>query len=395
MTMQARRQGLATPARRLGNGVAGAAGVLVGMLLLATAARADTPPPPLTVTAITTFVNASSAPVGGSITDTAVVVHGAAPTGTVTFTLYGANDTKCAAAPVSTQTVPFALPAMSPPYTPTKAGVYTWVASYSGDANNAPISGLCGDPGETVTVTALTPTIAVTASPTTGLGGTINASATLSGGYNPTGTITFKLYGVTDQTCAAAPIFTMGVPVAKPATVSTPVKPVVAGTYHFIATYNGDAANNPVSTGCGDAGAAVVVTAPGQSVAPPAAGATPCNAGVMAQALLTSLVAVLTGGPNQTFKASCSAGVRIVLRAKEIRPGHRGTPNGDGFTTIANTLTHSTTTGAVAFGFNSQGTALRKYATAKGVTLTVFAVVHVRPDRTLLSSEAVQIFGLG
>jgi hypothetical protein len=392
MIMQARRQGMATPARRLGGGVI--AGVIFGMVMLTAAAGADSPP--LAVTAITTFVNSSSAPVGSPISDTAVVVHAVMPTGTITFKLYGAGDTSCAAAPVFTEAVPFALPATSPPYTPTKAGTYTWVASYSGDSANAAVSGGCGDPGETVSVTAVTPAIAVAASPTTGLGGTINASATLSGGFNPTGTITFKLYGVTDQTCAAAPIFTMGVPVSKPATVSTPVKPTVAGTYHFIATYNGDAANNAVSTSCGAAGAAVVVTAPGQVVTPPGTSpATPCDSATMGKALLSSLVAVLTGGPNQAFKASCSAGVRIVLRAKEIRPGNRGFPHRDGFTTISNTLTHTTPTGQIAFTFNPQGIALRNYATAKGKSLTVFAVVHVRPDRTLQSSEAVQIFSLG
>ena len=389
--MQARREGMATPGHWLRCGAV--LGVIAGLLMVASAASADSPPP--AVTAITTFVNSPTASVGGSINDTAVVVHGVAPTGTITFNLYGAGDTKCAAAPVFTQSVAFALPATSPPYTPTKAGTYTWVASYSGDAANAPVTGGCGDPGETVNVAAVTPTIAATASPATGLGGTINDSATLSGGFNPTGTITFKLYGVTDQTCAGAPIFTMAVPVSKPATVSTPVKPTVAGTYHFIATYNGDAANNPVSTGCGDAGAAVVVggsspSGPGPTPTSPAA----CDPAAMGKALLSSLINVLTGGPNTAFKATCSAGVRIVLRAKEIRPGNRGFPHHDGFTTISNTLTHSTPTGQIAFSFNSQGVALRNYATAKGVKLTVFAVVHVRPDRTLQSSEAVQIFSL-
>jgi hypothetical protein len=301
----------------------------------------------------------------------------------------------CAAAPVFTQSVPFALPATSPAYTPTKAGVYTWVASYSGDSANAPISGNCGDPGETVTVTPLTPTITATASPGITLGGLINDTATLSGGFKPGGTITFKLYGVNDPSCTGAPIFTMAVPVATPSTFSTPVKPAVAGTYHFIASYNGDAANNPVSTACGSPGAAVAVAAPGGSVPPPAAPGTACDPRAMAQALLNSLVAVLTGGPNQAFKATCSAGVRIVLRAKEIRPGNRGYPHKDGFTTMANTLTHSTASGQIAFTFNAQGIALRNYATSKGATLAVFAVVHVRPDRTLISSEAVQVFGLG
>jgi hypothetical protein len=115
----------------------------------------------------------------------------------------------------------------------------------------------------------------------------------------------------------------------------------------------------------------------------------------MASGLLNELASALRGAPSSPFATTCSSGLRIVLRAKEIRPGNRGYPHKDGFTTMANTLTHSTASGQIAFTFNAQGIALRNYATSKGATLAVFAVVHVRPDRTLTSSEAVQVFGLG
>ena len=42
-------------------------------------------------------------------------------------------------------------------FTPTAAGVYRWIATYSGDANNFPVSGACGDSSETVTVTPRDP----------------------------------------------------------------------------------------------------------------------------------------------------------------------------------------------------------------------------------------------
>lgn len=346
---------------------------------------------------ITTLASAST-PVGGSLTDTAVLTGtSAAPTGTITFSLYGAGDTACAAAPVFKQDVPFALPAESPAYVPTKAGVFTWVASYSGDANNTAAAGACGAPSETVTVTPVTPTITATASPSIPVGGTASDTAVLSGGFKPGGTITFRLYGPSDPTCAGAPVFTTPTPVATP-TVSTIIKLGVAGTYHWIATYNGDAANNPVSTHCDDPTAAVTVgagqTQPTTKPPPPPPPAA-CDAAAMARALVTSLVAVLTGGSNTAFKATCSAGVRIVLRAKEIRPGNKGYPHHDGFTTIANTLTHSTLSGAVAFSFNAQGAALRNYATSMHKSLAVFAIVHIRPDRTLQSTEALQVFSLG
>jgi len=39
-------------------------------------------------------------------------------------------------------------------FTPTQPGTYRWVATYSGDTNNNPITTTCGDPNETVTIGA-------------------------------------------------------------------------------------------------------------------------------------------------------------------------------------------------------------------------------------------------
>jgi hypothetical protein len=111
--------------------------------------------------------------------------------------------------------------------------------------------------------------------------------------------------------------------------------------------------------------------------------------------VLSALASALTTGTGGGFKTTCSAGLRIVLRAKEIRPGNKGYPRHDGFTTIANTLTHSTTTGQLGFSLNAAGTALRAYAASTGQSLTAFAIVHVRPDHTTVSSEAIQILTLG
>ena len=87
----------------------------------------------------------------------------------------------------------------------------------------------------------------------------LNDSATLSGGFNPTGTITFKLFGVNDQTCGGTPIFTNTVPVSGNGTYSTSAgfTTAAAGTYHWIATYSGDVSNNGVSSIC--ANEAVVI----------------------------------------------------------------------------------------------------------------------------------------
>ena len=75
-------------------------------------------------------------------------------------------------------------------------GTYQWDASYSGDTNNLPASD-DGATDEQVPVSPASPAIATTPSPTSVTLGTtpvtLSDSAVLSGGYFPTGTITFIL----------------------------------------------------------------------------------------------------------------------------------------------------------------------------------------------------------
>ena len=61
-----------------------------------------------------------------------------APTGTVTFNVYGPGDPTCAAAPVFTSTNAVNAPgtsATSSNFTPAATGTYRVIATYSGDAN--------------------------------------------------------------------------------------------------------------------------------------------------------------------------------------------------------------------------------------------------------------------
>jgi hypothetical protein len=110
-------------------------------------------------------------PVGGSISDSAVLDNGATLTGTITFKLFGPNDATCGAAAVftSTKSVSGNGSYTSDSFTPTAAGTYRWVATYSGDANNNPVTGACNDANESVVVTPAptpTPTPTPTATPT-------------------------------------------------------------------------------------------------------------------------------------------------------------------------------------------------------------------------------------
>jgi hypothetical protein len=193
---------------------------------------------------------------GAAISDTATLSGGVAPTGTITFKLYGPNDATCTGVAIFTSVVPVngngSYPSTT--FTPTLAGTYRWIATYSGDANNAAVATACNAVNEIVIIApvgAIIPTLTTQASPTVTLGAAISDTATLSGGLAPTGTITFKLYGPNDATCTSAAIFTSTVPVSGNGVYpSTSFTPTLAGTYRWIATYSGDANNAAVATAC-------------------------------------------------------------------------------------------------------------------------------------------------
>ncbi|HEY5199220.1 MAG TPA: hypothetical protein VIJ51_19535 [Solirubrobacteraceae bacterium] len=374
------------PAVRVALAGTGLLGTLAALLI------GSAPVEALSTPNLATFAS-GSVPVGGTITDTALVGAGSSPTGTVTFKIYGPADTTCMGTPVFTSpAVKLAVPTVSPAYTPTTPGTYQIIAAYSGDTNNSPVAGTCGGVGESVVVTRATPTLTTAASAVSATG-TITDTAVLTGGYKPTGAITFNAYGPNDAACAS-PVFTVAEP-ASVSTVSTPYHPPAAGAYRWVAHYGGDANNTAVDGSCSDPAEVVTVPAPATGPASQQPACTPAVAQAMASSVLGALASALTGGPGGAFKSDCSSGLRIVLRAKEIRPGNKGYPRHDGFTTIANTLTHSTTTGQLAFSLNAQGVALKAYSTSKHQSLTVFAIVHVRPDHTAVSSEAIQILTLG
>ena len=95
--------------------------------------------------------------VGTVLTDQATLSGGVNPTGSITFRLYGPNDTSCTGAPVFTSNA-IAVNgngtyASAPGYTSTAVGTYRWIASYSGDANNVAIPGACNGANESVTIT--------------------------------------------------------------------------------------------------------------------------------------------------------------------------------------------------------------------------------------------------
>ena len=80
---------------------------------------------------------------------------------TIDFRLYGPNDATCSGAPVFTSTVQLpgrpAARSRRRRSRRRRPGTYRWRAFYSGDANNAPVSGACNDANETRVVAPARP----------------------------------------------------------------------------------------------------------------------------------------------------------------------------------------------------------------------------------------------
>jgi N-acetylneuraminic acid mutarotase len=117
-------------------------------------------------------------------------------------------------------------------------------------------------------VTIAQPTLTTMASAGAPVGGKISDTVTISGGSFPDGTVTFALYGPDDNTCGGTPVITSTVAVNGDGNyASAELAPQAAGTYRWIATYNGDIDNAAASGACSDANESVVVT-PGPSPTP-------------------------------------------------------------------------------------------------------------------------------
>ena len=205
-----------------------------------------TTPTPATVTLGSTAV---------TLTDAAVLAGGFNPTGIIIFTLFHISGTT----PVDTEVVTvngngtYTTPTgFTLPTTGTATGIYQWNAVYSGDTNNSAVSDN-NAANEQVSVSAADPTLTTTPTPATVTLGTtpvtLTDSATLAGGFRPTGAITFRLF----QNGRILPVDTETVTVNGNGTYTTPTGftlptiGTVTGTYQWNATYSGDTNNNTVS----------------------------------------------------------------------------------------------------------------------------------------------------
>ena len=196
---------------------------------------------------ITTSQQPATATVGSSIADTATVSGGYNPTGTVTFNLY--NNSSGTGTPLFTDTETLSggdahghLDGLHGD----GDGTDYWVATYNGDSNNNSVTS--GTTAEPVTITPATPAINTSQQPASATVGTsIADKATVSGGYNPTGTVTFNLYN--NSTGTGTPLFTDTETLSGGMATSKGYTATATGTDYWVATYNGDSNNNSVTSG--------------------------------------------------------------------------------------------------------------------------------------------------
>jgi hypothetical protein len=196
---------------------------------------------------ISTALSSPVVDVGSSVHDSATL-SGATPNagGTVTYTVYTNDTCTQGARDAGTVTVTNGSVPDSSSLTFNNAGTFYWQAAYSGDPNNSPATSLCTS--ETLIVNKLKPTNS------TAQNLIPNDNFTLSGGFNPTGTITFNLYAPGDATCSGTPALTQTVSVNGNGTYETTNTSFIAtteGTWRWASSYTGDANNEPTSSSCG------------------------------------------------------------------------------------------------------------------------------------------------
>jgi hypothetical protein len=194
--------------------------------------------------------------------------NGPTITGSVTFRAYGPDDPTCSDAPVFTGSTPVPaedfLPGLalvdSDPTTFTEPGVYRWVASYSGDENYEAVTAPCNapeeqtyiyEPSDSLTMfTDATPDTVAVGEGTSDLAYFVTPD---EADPDPTGSVSFSLYGPDDDTCSDAPVFTSNDRPVDPdvATAeSDEFLPTEPGTYRWRAEYSGDETYDPISHPC-------------------------------------------------------------------------------------------------------------------------------------------------
>ena len=197
-----------------------------------------------------------SVPFDSSVHDTAIVtgVGGFTPSGTVTYMFFMNTGNNICSGSTHQQSVTLSNGMIPNSNTqgPLTAGNYSYQASYSGDNNYPPSTSSC-EPFTVAPHPVLTTALFTSTGASIPLGSSVYSgtsvydTASLSGvvsGFTPTGTVTYTFY--TSSSCGG-PGTPQTLPLSNGLIPNSPSQgPLMAGSYSFRASYNGD--SNYIST---------------------------------------------------------------------------------------------------------------------------------------------------
>jgi hypothetical protein len=326
-------------------------------------------PTPLITTTASEAGNVAGSAV---LTDTAHLTGGSNPTGTITFNLY--NNPNATGTPLFTDTETLSGgTATSKGYTAAATGTDYWVATYNGDSNNSSVSsGAASEPVTITPATLATPSINTQQQPASAKVGTsIADKATVSGGNNPTGTVTFNLYNNPNGTGTL--LFTdANEPLVNGTATSKGYTATATGTDYWVATYNGDSKNNSVTSGT--ALEPVVISPASPSIVTASNPTRTVNVGNTATTVTDT--AVVSGGYHETgnlvFTLSGPGGFTSISTTVAL------TGTGNGTYTVTNTLKPSSTPiGTYTWTVTYKGDANNNSANDQGGSAEQFTIQNV------------------
>jgi hypothetical protein len=272
----------------------------------------------------TAFLSASG-PLGGAFAGSpisassisAALAGGSAPSGPITFTVFGPQATapsSCTSGGTVVGTASaYGDGTYQPPasFTPPSPGKYWWHASYGGDAGDEPATSTCG---ERMTETTVVPKAAPTLSVSGPLSGTAGSpipassiSATLAGGSAPTGAIAFTMFGPQSSRPTSCASGGMAVGTAsvngngtyQPSAGFTPPSP---GEYWWYVSYGGDAGDEPAASACGPLMAQTFVAAAPTTPSSSGTGSNGSGSGTGLKTPAPALSGVKLGSARSTAK---------------------------------------------------------------------------------------------
>ncbi len=219
---------------------------------------------PNTTSATTLLSNLGPIGVGTAVHDSATLIGVTGDAGgTLTYTIY--TDDSCQtqattganglinAQPTTVNVIGGLVP-NSEDVTFYAPGTFYWQAVYSGDANNLGSSSACTS--ETLVVSKNQPIVTTKLSDeNVRVGDSFTDQAMLTGGFAPTGTVTFNVYAGNDENACVSDnlvgsLTQSGVPLVGGVAISAPFN-LSGGQYQIQVVYSGDANNLPATSACG------------------------------------------------------------------------------------------------------------------------------------------------